>query len=88
MSTNPSAPDLARDHLGGQRHVVQDAGQLTRRFRVEFLLLDDVALDCDDGGRSVLDHWRLWLGWWCGLKLTRYAKPVQGRQSRISGRNA
>ena len=50
------AAHLVRDHLGGERHIVEDAGQLTRRLRVQPLLLDDVAIDRDDGRRRMLNH--------------------------------
>ena len=42
------AADLVGDHLRGQRQVVEDAGELTRRLRVKLLLLDDEPLDGDD----------------------------------------
>src|SRR5205814_2378161 len=47
---------LVGDHLGGKRQVVKHAGELTRGFGMELLLLDDEALDCYDRCRSVLDH--------------------------------
>ena len=50
------AAHLVRDHLGGERHVVEDAGQLTRGLRVHAFLLDDEALDRDDRRRGVLNH--------------------------------
>ena len=52
----PRAADLVGDHLGGERQVVQDARELTRRFRVVALFLDDETLDRDDRRCGVLDH--------------------------------
>src|SRR6185437_1183605 len=48
--------DLVGDHLGRERDVVQQPGQLTRSFGIQVFLLDYVALDCYDGRRCVLDH--------------------------------
>ena len=53
------AAHLVGDHLAGERHVVEDAGQFTRRLREHALLLDDEALDGDDRRRSMLDHGRI-----------------------------
>ena len=50
------AAHLVGDHLRGEREIVQDAGELTRRFRMVALLLDDEALDRDDRCCSVFDH--------------------------------
>src|SRR3990170_2316117 len=50
------ASNLVGDHLGGEREVVKQAGQLTRRLGVEFFLLDDESLDRDDRCRGVLNH--------------------------------
>ena len=50
------AAHFVGDHLRGEREVVQDAGELARRFRMETLLLDDEALDRDDRCCRVFDH--------------------------------
>ena len=42
------AAHLVRDHLSGERHVVQDSRQFTRGFREIAFLLDDEPLDRDD----------------------------------------
>jgi hypothetical protein len=42
------AADLVGDHLGRQRHVIEDAGELARCLRVELFLLDDEPLDGND----------------------------------------
>ena len=42
------AADLVGDHLRGERQIVQHAGELTRRFGVIALFLDDETLDRDD----------------------------------------
>jgi len=50
------AADLVGDHFRREREVVQNSRQLTRRFRVIALLLDDEPLDGDDRRCSVFDH--------------------------------
>ena len=48
--------DLVRNHLGGEREVVQYARKLAAGFRVEALLFDNEALDRYDGDGGVVDH--------------------------------
>ena len=52
----PGAADLVRDHLRRHREIVQDAGQLAGGLRMAALLLDDEALDRDDGRCGVANH--------------------------------
>ena len=68
---------LARDHLGGKCHVIQNAGQLPCGVRVQPLLLDDEPVDCDDGRCRVLDHsLPLCPGW-------RLGEPLPGKCARV-----
>ena len=45
-----------RDHFRGERHVVEDAGQLPGGLRMQALLLDDESFDRYDGCGFVLEH--------------------------------
>ena len=50
------ASHLVRNHLAGQGHVVEDAGQFTGGLGEHALLLDDETFDGDDGRRSMPYH--------------------------------
>ena len=80
---------LAGDDLPGQGQVVEDVGQGARGLGVDGLLVEDVPLDGDDGGRiRIIGHdasWRI-RG---DLKVTRLGasfKPGAGLAFRERGR--
>ena len=54
----PRAADFVGDHLRGEREIIEQPGELTRGLGMKLLLLDDEPLDCYDGCRCVLDHFR------------------------------
>ena len=47
---------FVRDHLAGERHVIEDTGQFAGGLGEHAFLLDDETFDRDDGGRSMPDH--------------------------------
>jgi hypothetical protein len=50
------AADLVGDHFRRKPEIVEDAGKLTRGFRVVPLFLDDETLDGDYRRRGMFDH--------------------------------